>query len=221
MVEQFGYLSLFSVVWPLTGVSFLINNWIELRADAVKICIEMRRPVPQRAESIGTWLDNLSFLSWVGSISSAAIVYLFSNDGQGPDGTPHTIQGWALLLSIFFSEHIYLAVRWVVNTSIAKLDSPGKQKERRERYTVRRKYFEDSLSRQREAPTLRNSAAAGVGEGFNRTSLEEEARQASTTNASLQDRFWLRQRNWRESLQVGIQMIDDITAKGREGRKVQ
>lgn len=24
-----GYLSLFSVVWPLTGVSFFINNWIE------------------------------------------------------------------------------------------------------------------------------------------------------------------------------------------------
>lgn len=31
MVVQYGYLSLFSVVWSLTGVSFLVNDWMELR----------------------------------------------------------------------------------------------------------------------------------------------------------------------------------------------
>jgi anoctamin-10 len=41
MVLQFGYLSLFSVVWTLTAVSFVINDWIELRADAIKICVEI------------------------------------------------------------------------------------------------------------------------------------------------------------------------------------
>lgn len=54
---QFGYLTLFSPVWPLASVSFLINNWIELRSDAVKICVEMKRPVPHRADSIGPWLE--------------------------------------------------------------------------------------------------------------------------------------------------------------------
>lgn len=58
MVVQFGYLSLFSVVWPLTPVSFIINNWVELRSDAVKICVEMQRPTPLRADSIGPWLDS-------------------------------------------------------------------------------------------------------------------------------------------------------------------
>lgn len=37
MVVQFGYLSLFSVVWPLTACSFLVNNWVEARSDAMKI----------------------------------------------------------------------------------------------------------------------------------------------------------------------------------------
>ncbi|KAJ9632452.1 hypothetical protein H2203_000857 [Taxawa tesnikishii (nom. ined.)] len=46
MVLQFGYMALFSVVWPLTGVSFLLNDWLELRGDAVKICTQMQRPTP-------------------------------------------------------------------------------------------------------------------------------------------------------------------------------
>ncbi|KAL2358667.1 calcium-activated chloride channel-domain-containing protein [Cryomyces antarcticus] len=103
MVVQFGYLSLFSVIWPLTAVSFLLNDWLELRADALKICVEMQRPTPRRADTIGPWLDALAFLTWCGSITTAALVYLFRNDGIGPDGTPYNIHGWALLLSIFAS----------------------------------------------------------------------------------------------------------------------
>lgn len=53
MCMQFGYLTTFSVVWPLTPLCFLINNWVELRSDAVKICFEMRRPIPLRSDTIG------------------------------------------------------------------------------------------------------------------------------------------------------------------------
>src|ERR1700712_4213596 len=105
-----GYLSLFSVVWPLTAVSFIINNWIELRGDALKIALETQRPVPWRADSIGPWLDALGFLSWLGSLTSAALVYLFSGEGFCPSGNPWDIKVWGLLLTMFFSEHIYLAL---------------------------------------------------------------------------------------------------------------
>ena len=138
MVVQFGYLSLFSVVWPLTACSFLVNNWIELRGDALKIAIETQRPVPWRADSIGPWIDALGFLAWLGSLTSAALVYLFNGDGGGPDGHPGDIKAWGLLLTIFFSEHIYLAVRLGVKTALSKIDSPGMQKERAERFLVRR-----------------------------------------------------------------------------------
>lgn len=138
MIVQFGYLSLFSVVWPLTGLSFLVNNWIELRGDAVKIALETQRPVPWRADSIGPWLDALGFLSWLGSLSTAALVYLFSGDGFGPDGTPSKMTGWGLLLTMFFSEHIYLALRRAIRLALSKIDSPGLQRERRERFAVRK-----------------------------------------------------------------------------------
>ena len=48
---QFGYVSLWSVVWPLVPFTAIINNFFELRGDAFKICVNSRRPVPQRAES--------------------------------------------------------------------------------------------------------------------------------------------------------------------------
>ena len=205
MVVQFGYLALFSVVWPLTACSFLVNNWIELRSDAVKICVEMQRPTPHRADSIGPWLDSLGFLAWLGSITTAALVYMFSNDGLGPDGTPGTIQGWALLLSIFFSEHVYLLVRWAVRIAISKIDSPGMQKERAERFQVRKRYLQEAMGDDAtEIPPGLDS------EKITRQSLEEDARQETLRESKPSDHFWRRQRNWEESAKVGARLIDQM-----------
>ena len=205
MVVQFGYLSLFSVVWPLTPISFLVNDWFELRSDAFKICIEMQRPTPYRADSIGPWLDSLGFLTWMGSIISAALVYMFSNDGLGPDGTPADIKGWALLLTIFFSEHIYLAVRLGVRLAISKIDSPGMQKERAERFMVRKRYFEESFGEDAmELPPPMDR------EKITRATLEEEARQSSLKSTGPSDGFWLRQRSWEESAKIGAGLIEKM-----------
>ena len=205
MVVQFGYLSLFSVVWPLTPISFLVNDWFELRSDAFKICLEMQRPTPYRADSIGPWLDSLGFLTWMGSIISAALVYMFSNDGLGPDGTPADIKGWALLLTIFFSEHIYLAVRLGVRLAISKIDSPGMQKERTERFMVRKRYFEESFGEDAmELPPPMDR------EKITRATLEEEARQSSLKSTGPSDGFWLRQRSWEESAKIGAGLIEKM-----------
>ncbi|KAF1987197.1 DUF590-domain-containing protein [Aulographum hederae CBS 113979] len=206
MVIQFGYLSLFSVVWPLVGLSFLANNWLELRADALKICIEMQRPVPFRADTIGPWLDSLSFLTWLGSLTTAALVFLFSNDGLGPEGHPTDIKAWALLLCIMLSEHIFLIVRWGVQMAISKIDSPGRQKERRERYLVRKAYLEDSLGGEagRRMPKMSEAGEKDV----TRESLEEEARESSLHDVKPEERFWRRQRGWKDSAVVGKGMIE-------------
>ena len=211
MVLQFGYLTLFSVIWPLVPVSFLINNWIELRADAVKICVEMQRPTPWRADTIGPWLDALSFLSWLGSIVTAALTFLFSKDGV--DGTPNKIWTAGLLLSIFFSEHLYLAARSAVALAISKIDSPGRQKARRDRYLTRQRYFEESLDQTRKLPTMSEK-----GDQITRTSLEEEARQSSLQNASPEARFWARQRSWKESAQMGQGFIERSVVDAKEAK---
>lgn len=59
MSTQFGYIVLWSTIWPLAPVMGFVNNFFELRSDALKIAVHERRPVPMRAESIGPWLDVL------------------------------------------------------------------------------------------------------------------------------------------------------------------
>ncbi|RKF73318.1 uncharacterized protein GcM1_244016 [Golovinomyces cichoracearum] len=123
MVIQFGYLSLFSIIWPLTATSFLINNWFEIRGDAIKIAMETQRPIPRRADSIGSWINALGFLAWLGSLTTAALLYLFSGDGLGPDGAPWDIKVWGLLMTILLSENLYLVTQICVRKLFSKVDS--------------------------------------------------------------------------------------------------
>ena len=133
----------------------------------------------------------------------SALVYLFSNDGLGPDGTPASITGWALLLTILLSEHLFFLFRWGVRVVISKFDSPGLQKERRERYMVRKRYFEENLSNLQKAPRMQEK-----GDEITRESLEDDARTASLRNASVEEKFWARQRGWREVAVVGRSFIE-------------
>ncbi|ESZ94213.1 hypothetical protein SBOR_5398 [Sclerotinia borealis F-4128] len=233
MVIQFGYLSLFSVVWPLTALSFLINNWIELRGDALKIAIETQRPVPWRADSIGPWLDALGFLSWLGSLSTAALVYLFSGDGFGPDGTPNKITGWGLLLTMFFSEHIYLALRRGIRLALSKVDSPGLQRERKERFAVRKyvvpamfasfvplflQYLQATISQ--EAAEEAAQGGIGQGEKISRNTLEDEARESSLRgHGTAEERFWARQRGQGETIAIGRSFINKAAPTPVESKK--
>lgn len=59
LASQMGFLSLWSVIWPLAPLMAFINNFFELRSDALKMTINARRPVPLRVESIGPWLEVL------------------------------------------------------------------------------------------------------------------------------------------------------------------
>ncbi|KAK3391065.1 calcium-activated chloride channel-domain-containing protein [Podospora didyma] len=218
MVIQFGYLSLFSVVWPLTACSFLINNWVEARSDAMKIAISSQRPIPWRADSIGPWLNSLGFLSWLGSVTSAAIVFLFNKSKHGPDGSPWDISGWALLLSILVAEHVYLVVQLLVRGAIRKMDSPGLQKERAERFTMRKQLLEQMLDQ--DVTDKSHGPGMSGGEKITRATLEEEARQISIKgNGSPDDLFWQRQRGASETIQIGRSLISEQAAANQTKAK--
>ncbi|EPS26362.1 hypothetical protein PDE_01298 [Penicillium oxalicum 114-2] len=208
MCIQFGYLSLFSPVWPLVPLSFFINNWIELRSDFFKICKEFRRPSPLRCDTIGPWLDNLGFLTWVGSITSAALLYLFSGDSStGPNGEPTDIKGWALLLSIFFAEHIYLVLRYAVQTAMARVEPPNARKERSERYLLRKRYLESTLQVDVNEALEEKDEVVDRPPELTRKALEEDARRNSEHSTDPAERFWMRQRGWTESAKVGSGII--------------
>ena len=55
MFIQFGYVTLFSSAYPLAGLCALLNNLIEIRGDAFKLCFIHKRPFGTRVNSIGSW----------------------------------------------------------------------------------------------------------------------------------------------------------------------
>ncbi|GAO16828.1 hypothetical protein UVI_02053670 [Ustilaginoidea virens] len=171
MVMQFGYLTLFSVAWPLAGCCFLINNWVELRSDGLKMALSCKRPIPWRSDSIGPWLDAIGFLSWLGSITSASIVFLCR------PGTTARMTAWGGLVSILLAEHFYLLAQQVVRFVMNKVESPGLQQERKERFMTKKKLLAENLGQEATA----KAAVPGVvaGEKITKEALEEQARQAS------------------------------------------
>jgi len=55
MFIQLGYVVLFSSAFPMAALCALINNLIEIRSDAFKLCFTFQRPFGQRVSNIGTW----------------------------------------------------------------------------------------------------------------------------------------------------------------------
>ncbi|KAK0553302.1 hypothetical protein OC845_001302 [Tilletia horrida] len=86
MATQYGFVVLWSVIWPLNPVFAFVNNFFELRTDLLKICFNARRPVPIRTDSVGPWLEVLGFLSWLAAMSNAALIFLYrqSDDAFRP-----------------------------------------------------------------------------------------------------------------------------------------
>jgi anoctamin-10 len=209
MVMQFGYMSLFSVSFPLTSACFLINNWVELRSDALKIATTSKRPIPWRSDSIGPWLPALGFLSWLGSITSSAIVYLCRDAEKTSANGASDFRGWGLLLSILLAEHFYLVVQMGVGYAMSKVESSGLQKERRERYNMKKKVLMETLGHDIEKRS--ESPPVEHGEKINRDALEEEARKQSVRGGSSpMEMFWQRQRGMQETILVGRNLIQEI-----------
>lgn len=186
LVLQFGYLALFSPVWPLISLGFLINNWIELRSDFAKISIEHQRPDPTRADGIGPWTISLDILTWVGSLSTAAIVHLFGSESFGSG------RSWSTLpITIFISEHILLALKALTKYVFERYGSEQIRRERAERYSRRLSVLEE----------IEENKRGGVNLGV----AEKERRKSVLVTSS--DVFWTRQVEDGASAAAGMRLM--------------
>ncbi|CAF0906288.1 unnamed protein product [Didymodactylos carnosus] len=62
MIMQFGYIIFFSSKFPLAAFFSLLNNIVEIRTDAFKICMIYQRPFTQRVKDIGHWQNVLELM---------------------------------------------------------------------------------------------------------------------------------------------------------------
>lgn len=124
----------------------------------------------------------------MGSITTAALIYLFFSDASQPDKTPSALSIAGFLAAMFFSEHIYFGTRLLVRMALSKIESPGVEMERRERFLVRRRFLEESLRVDDEAEPQDT-------EGLNTSAGSEES-----------DMFW----RGRDAVETGLDIIRSL-----------
>ncbi|CAF3695124.1 unnamed protein product [Adineta steineri] len=62
IVVQFGYIIFLSTLFPLAAFFSLLNNLLEIRTDAFKLCMIYQRPFSQRVKDIGHWQKIMEYM---------------------------------------------------------------------------------------------------------------------------------------------------------------
>ena len=125
MVIQFGYLALFSPAYPLAPFLALLNNILEIRVDANKLCCNFRRPAFELAEDIGSWTTVISIMGFVAVIANATMVTFVAKRVSQQDGWAATtnedlggmdarLQNWRLWAMAVGIEHSVMLVRVLI-----------------------------------------------------------------------------------------------------------
>ncbi|XP_069028905.1 anoctamin-10 [Embiotoca jacksoni] len=128
LLVQFGYLSLFSCVFPLTAVLLLLNNLTEIRSDAYKICRLFRKPFTPPVANMGVWQLAFEVLSFVSVVSNCWLLLLSPRLQElGQEGG---MSGTNMLLLAVLVEHLLILVKVVMAILIP--DEPDWIRKKRE-----------------------------------------------------------------------------------------
>lgn len=190
LCDQFSSLSLLSCIWPLTAVFFLLGDWLELRSDALKICHEMKRPIPCRFDSFGPWRHLLSIIAGFSILCSAALIHLFSNYKLNIETTPWSIQTTNLLLALVISETLYLFTRFLIRIVLGHIESSGLKRNHNDQYLLRKCLLEESFASGVEVDEAIKNMEADL-------EMEKKGENGS-------DKFWLGQGVLRDTIRNGV-----------------
>ncbi|GLG96980.1 Anoctamin [Gryllus bimaculatus] len=114
MFIQLGYVVLFSSAFPMAAFCALVNNLIEIRSDAFKLCFIFQRPFGQRVSNIGTWQNAMEVMGLIAVLVNCALIGL---SGQVHRMFPEMSTTQTILLIVAL-EHIMLILRFVISCAI-------------------------------------------------------------------------------------------------------
>ncbi|KAK0132582.1 Anoctamin-10 [Merluccius polli] len=112
LLVQFGYLSLFSCVYPLTAVLLLLNNLTEIRSDAYKMCKLFKKPFSAPVAGMGVWQTAFEVLSFVSVISNCWLLLLSPRLQEL--GQENGITGTNALLVAVLMEHLLILFKMLL-----------------------------------------------------------------------------------------------------------
>nr|XP_055066503.1 anoctamin-10 isoform X1 [Misgurnus anguillicaudatus]XP_055066504.1 anoctamin-10 isoform X1 [Misgurnus anguillicaudatus] len=143
----FGYVSLFSCVYPLAAVLVVLNNITEVYSDAFKMCHVFKRPFSVPAADIGVWQLAFETMSIIAVVTNCALI------GLSPNVKAYfTESETQLILIIVAVEHILLAFKLIlafvipdvpkdIQIQLAKLDFESLEALKKRSRARSRKYW--------------------------------------------------------------------------------
>ncbi|XP_071456426.1 anoctamin-10 isoform X2 [Marmota flaviventris] len=110
---QFGYVSLFSCVYPLAAAFAVLNNFTEVNSDALKMCRVLKRPFSEPSASIGVWQLAFETMSVISVVTNCALI------GMSPQVNAVFPESKTdLILIVVAVEHALLALKFILAFAI-------------------------------------------------------------------------------------------------------
>ncbi|KAJ8969669.1 hypothetical protein NQ317_002696 [Molorchus minor] len=93
-----------------------MNNVVEIRADAFKLCRVFQRPMSRRVKDIGAWQRSFEVLGALSILTSCGILYLSPQVRRRAAGLSEV----EYLLVFVLLEHVLLGVRYLLHIAISE-----------------------------------------------------------------------------------------------------
>nr|KAG5706556.1 hypothetical protein BaRGS_028727 [Batillaria attramentaria] len=117
MCLQFGYVTLFSAAFPLAALFAFLNNVIEIRSDAFKLCYTYQRPFGVRAEDSGIWQGVLHVMALIAVVVNSALIGM----GDLVHRLAPTLSTTSDILLIVIFEHVILCIKCGVEYAVPEV----------------------------------------------------------------------------------------------------
>ncbi|XP_059494560.1 anoctamin-8 isoform X2 [Stegostoma tigrinum] len=196
MFIQFGYVVLFSSAFPLAAMCALINNVIEIRSDAFKLCTGSQRPFGQRVDSIGQWQNVMEAM---GVLAIIVNCYLIGQCGQLQRLFPSLSPEMAIILVVVL-EHFAFLLKYVLQIAIpdvpawvaeemAKLEYQRREAFKKHEQQAQQHYQQQQKRRQREEEERhRQEHKENVQSRKDREAGKEDAKSSSSSSEQAHSR---------------------------------
>ncbi|GMF24069.1 unnamed protein product [Phytophthora lilii] len=118
LMVQFGYVTLYSPVFPLAAAFAWLNNTIESRSDLLKLVNRhgYQRPIAQHARGIGVWEKVLVSFAGVAVVVNCALVWTYELDEMLPSWTD--LQRFAFIVAC---EHVIFVIKAWLNWAVPEV----------------------------------------------------------------------------------------------------
>ncbi|XP_054708647.1 anoctamin-10-like [Uloborus diversus] len=112
---QFGYVFLFSSVFPLAAALAVLNNIIEMWTDGLKLCYSYQRPQARPVKGIGVWQLAFEVLGLLAVMSNCALITMSPIiRSYAPE---MSLSSWLLVAVVF--EHVIIGIKMTLSYLIS------------------------------------------------------------------------------------------------------